>query len=197
MLGTRFADIGRRVRSFEAMKTLTPVLIGTILLVGLCAYRSDHNNYEQRQNTSYTPQTIDPVSPERTPINEDSYKVFSEAFIKSCVKGKQENYIVVSFCGCAATIATQNLFKLHLHYEEEMLEHYEEIIPGKVQSEQCVEQALERKNTYSIPTVVLPIETFNNSSQPGCPGCPVYVRGYIRSNGTYVQPYTRSYPHRR
>jgi hypothetical protein len=24
----------------------------------------------------------------------------------------------------------------------------------------------------------------------------VYVRGYVRSNGTYVQPYTRNYPHR-
>jgi len=28
-------------------------------------------------------------------------------------------------------------------------------------------------------------------------GGPVFVRGYVRSNGTYVQPYTRSAPHRR
>jgi hypothetical protein len=36
-----------------------------------------------------------------------------------------------------------------------------------------------------------------SSSDSSSDGDRVYVRGYYRSNGTYVQPYTRSYPHSR
>lgn len=50
--------------------------------------------------------------------------------------------------------------------------------------------------TWTPPPVADPPPAFGTPYTPDM-GKPVYVNGYTKSNGTYVQPHTRSAPHRR
>ena len=50
---------------------------------------------------------------------------------------------------------------------------------------------------YSSGANYSPSTNYSSGTRRNTPGTEVYVHGYTRDNGTYVQPHTRSAPHRR
>jgi hypothetical protein len=87
-----------------------------------------------------------PTAPTKHPLTEERLKFIESKLYDMCVDGERLDNKGTTFCSCMAITSVKNIRTLHIAYEEDVANRYDDIFPNDKQINVCNEEAKKVSN---------------------------------------------------